>query len=796
MKDKGTKELVVIGNGMAGVAAVEEILRYDPGRYNITIFGKEARPNYNRVLLTEVLTGKKSLEDITLNDFNWYKRNNITLRSGSRVVRIDRRRRVVATEDGTTVQYNRLVLATGSVPLVPDIPGTDKQGVYSFRDMNDCEGIKEAAGSGKRALVVGGGILGLEVAYGLHELGMEVTVLHITKRLMESHLDDISAMYLKEDLERLGITVMLNSEAGEILGGERVSGVRLEDGGSVDADIVVFSTGIRPNISLAAEAGLYCERGIVVGDTMQTYDPSIYAVGECIQHRGATFGLVAQVFDHARVLANQLAGDGRLYFKKRPVSMKLKVPGIELYVAGDVREGPGVETIEYTDRGGKIYKRVFIVNQRIRGLILYGDTSEGPELFEHILSEDDLSEKRRYIFGTPSSGRPSRAVDDMPADAIVCGCNGVTKAMIVEAVKTKGLFTLEDVRRETKASASCGGCTAMVEQILESVLGSDFRSASAKRSICQCTKYTRDDIIKNIREKRLRSVQEVMETLGWETVGCERCRPAINYYVSMVWPRDSVDDPTSRLVNERMHANIQKDGTFSVVPRMYAGATTPAELKRIAEAAEKHNVPLVKITGGQRIALIGVDRTELPSLWRELDMPSGYAYAKALRTVKSCVGSKFCRYGTQDSLGLAARLEKRYEGLWMPAKVKIGVSGCPRNCAEAAVKDVGIVGVTGGFEVYVGGCGGIELRGAKLLCTLKTEDEVIDVVGAFIQHYREEAHYGERTFKWVERMGLENIKGAVVKDLNNRKRLLMRIEEALGVVRDPWRERLEGAGAA
>ena len=327
----------------------------------------------------------------------------------------------------------------------------------------------------------------------------------------------------------------------------------------------------------------------------------------------------------------------------------------------------------------------------------------------------------------------------------------------------------------------------MVDKILEYTLGASFEAASKPSNICGCTKYSRDDVIKNIREKGLRSVAEVMDTLGWEKVGCEVCRPALNYYVSMVWPGLAEDDPSSRLVNERNHANIQKDGTFSVVPRISGGAVTPAQLKRIADAAVKYGLPLVKITGGQRIALVGVAKDDLPAVWKDIDMDSGYAYGKALRTVKTCVGSAWCRYGTQDSLSLGVKLENELTGLWMPAKVKMSVSGCPRNCSESAIKDVGRVGVAGGWEIYAGGCGGVELKGAEKLATVATAGEVFEVAGAFIQLYREEAHYGERTFKWVARTGIGAIRKKVVEDAGYRAELYFRLKEAASVGTDPWR---------
>jgi nitrite reductase (NADH) large subunit len=793
MKDeKGRKRLVVIGSGMAGTACVEEILKLAPERYEITVFGAERHPNYNRVLLSHVLTGEKTLKDITLHGPAWYRERGITLHTGRRVEEVRRASRTVVAEGGVGAGYDRLILSTGSVPVIPAVPGVEKAGVITFRDIDDCERIRGLARDARKAVVIGGGLLGLEAARGLMGLGMEVTVAHLMDRLMERQLDRAAAAFLKDDIERLGIRVLLNAETVAVEGDGSVRAVRFADGTSAEADLVVLSVGIRPNITLAESSGIYCGRGIVVSDTMQTYDPAVYAVGECVEHRGATFGLVGPVFEQARVLANHLAGDCRLVFKNRPTSTRLKVPGVDLYSAGSIDESGGAETIEYMDRGARQYKKLVLRDGVIKGIVMYGDTADGPRLFSSLIEDEDISQRRRTIlFGdTVTSGAPSSA-DAMPPEAIVCGCNGVTKAMIVEAIEKKGLFTREDVKRETKASSSCGGCAPTIERILEATLGANFQGTPQPTNICECTKYSRDDVLKNIREKGLRSVMEVMDTLGWETVGCEKCRPALNYYVSMVWPGSAEDDQSSRLVNERMHANIQKDGTFSVVPRMYGGAASPEELKRIADAAIKYAVPLVKLTGGQRIDLIGVKKEDLTGIWRDIGMPSGYAYGKALRTVKTCVGSLHCRYGTQDSLGLGMEMERRLEGLWMPAKVKIGASGCPRNCAEAMIKDVGIAGIAGGFDVYVGGCGGIELKAAERLSTEKSAQGVIETTGAFLQYYREDAHYGERTFKWVRRRGLKAIIKAVVEDREARAALSASLDEALGAVREPWRERIE-----
>lgn len=781
----GRQRLVVVGGGMAATACLEDIARLDPEKYDITVFGAEEHVGYNRVLLGQVLTGEKGLDEIGLLEPGWFERHGVKVHAGTRVDRIDRNRRKVVS-GGLRVPYDRLLLATGSVPIIPEMEGTDKTGVSVFRDVRDCERIRGLVGRvpGKKAVVIGGGLLGLEAAHLLTRLDAEVTVVHLAERLMERQLDEVASIMLREKMEGMGIRFALGRRAAELKGGDRVESLVLSDGSSVDADVVVVCAGIRPNAELARASGIHCSRGVVVSDTMQTFDPAVYAVGECVEHRGRTFGLVAPVFEQARVAADHLAGSSRRVFKSSPAQTRLKVPGVDIFSAGDPEPG-GAETVEYLDRGAGFYKRLSIRDGKIEGIILLGDTSDAQSLFSSLCSGEDVSGRRRSLL--LGGGRRDTPVDEMADEAIVCGCNGVTKKMIVDAAASKGLFSLDEVRKETGASGSCGGCAATVERILQSTLGPVYK-AGAKEALCACTNYTREDVLKNIRGKGLRTVAGVMETMGWETVGCDTCRPAISYYLKMVSPAEAVDDPTSRVINERTHANIQGDGTFSVVPRMRGGVVTPGELKRLAEVAESFKVPLVKITGGQRIGLFGIRREDLPRVWARLKMPSGFAYAKAVRTVKTCVGSRWCRYGTQDSLALGRELEARLEGLWTPAKVKMGVEGCPRGCAEGKVKDVGLTGVAGGWEIRVGGCAGVELREGARLATVDTGEEALEIAAAFVQLYREDAFYGERTFRWVERRSIQWIRERVVEDLSSREGLCRRLREVLELRRDPWEE--------
>ena len=790
------KKLVLIGNGMAGVRTLEELLALAPDLYDITVFGAEPHPNYNRILLSPVLSGEQTLEQIVLNDWDWYRAHGITLHAGKRVTRIDRAKRVVIADDGTTAAYDRLLLATGSTPFMLPIPGRDLGGVIAYRDIADTQAMIDAAGKFKNAIVIGGGLLGLEAANGLKARGMNVTVVHLMDWLMERQLDPAAALLLKISLEQRGIAFKMPKKTKELLGDEagRVRAVSFEDGEIVDAELVVMAIGIRPNTTLAESAGLQCNRGILVGDTMQTYDPRIYAVGECVSHRGIAYGLVAPLFEQAKVCANHLAEMGISTYAGSVTSTKLKVTGIDLFSAGDFIGGKDTEEITLTDPIGGVYKKLVIRDDRLVGACLYGDTTDGAWYFKLLRDGKNIGELRdTLMFGEANLGDTGHSGADRAATmadtAEVCGCNGVCKGKIVEAIKSKGLFTLEAVRKHTKASSSCGSCTGLVEQILSATLGGDYSQTPKKQPLCPCTEYSHEEVRATIRTQHLTSIAGAMHFMEWKTQeGCAKCRPALNYYLISTWPHEAKDDPQSRFINERAHANIQKDGTYSVVPRMWGGITNASELRRIADVVEKYDIPTVKVTGGQRIDLLGVKKEDLQNVWRDLDMPSGHAYAKALRTVKTCVGSEWCRFGTQDSTRMGIELEKDLWRMYAPHKVKLAVSGCPRNCAESGIKDVGVIGVDSGWEIYVAGNGGIKTEVAQFFCKLKTHEEVLEYAGAFLQLYREEGFYLERTVHYVARVGLDYCKKRVLDDAEGRRTLYARLKDALRHEADPWHE--------
>jgi nitrite reductase (NADH) large subunit len=787
-------KLVVVGNGMAGVRAVEELLKLAPDLYDITVFGAEPHPNYNRILLSPVLAGEQTLPDIVLNSVEWYRDNRISLHTGKAIRAINRNARYVEAGDGTREPYDRLLLATGSNPFILPIPGTKLEGVLTYRDISDTEQMIAAAGKHREAVVIGGGLLGLEAANGLARRGMHVTVVHLMPWLMERQLDRTAAGLLQKTLEQKGLAFRLEAQTEAILGAGRVEKVKLKGGEEIAAQLVVMAVGIRPNTALAESAGLHCHRGIIVNDTMQTFDPRIYAVGECVSHRGTAYGLVAPLFEMAKVCANHLAQFGIGRYQGSVLSTKLKVTGVDLFSAGDFSGGEGTEDIVLTDPGAGIYKRLVIKDDKLAGAVLYGDTVDGTWYFKLLREGTSIAPIRdRLMFGESNLGDTghegqNRALS-MPDSAEVCGCNGVCKGAIVKAIKTKGLFTLDEVRKHTKASSSCGSCTGLVEQILMFTAGGDYSEAPKNKAVCGCTDRTHKDARDAIREHHLLTIAQVYEFLEWRTPnGCASCRPAINYYLLSTWPREAKDDPQSRFINERSHANIQKDGTYSVVPRMWGGMTSSDELRRIANVVDKYKIPTVKVTGGQRLDLLGVRKEDLPAVWKDLDMPSGHAYAKALRTVKTCVGSEWCRFGTQDSTKMGQELERALWRMYAPHKVKLAVSGCPRNCAESGIKDVGVIGVDSGWEIYVAGNGGIKTEVAQFLCKVKTHAEVLEYAGAFLQLYREEGFYLERTVHYVGRVGLDHVKKKILEDAEGRRALWERLQFTLDGEPDPWHE--------
>ncbi|ANS74691.1 nitrite reductase [Paenibacillus yonginensis] len=788
------EKLLLIGNGMAGVRTIEEILDRDAERYDITIIGEENYTNYNRIMLSNVLQNKNTIEEIITNPASWYEEHRIELVHHDPAVSLDAESRKVRTQSGIEISFDKCILATGSRSFILPVEGSNLEGVLGFRTIDDTLNMLKTAKSYRKAAVIGGGLLGLEAAKGLVDQGMDVTVVHLEKWLMETQLNEMAGKLLKADLEQQGLKFLMEKKTSRILGDTRVTGLEFSDGSILEADMVIMTVGIRPETALARQAGLAVNRGIVVNDWMETSASGIYAVGECAEHQGKVYGLVAPLFEQGKVLADVLTGCETAPYGGSTTYTSLKVSGCDLFSAGEIKEADGVKSIEAYDGLANSYKKLFIKDNRVVGIVLYGDISEENRYFKLLKQKQDIS-AFTSVSVLPAGGGccGGAAADDVTQwadDETVCGCNGVTKGTVLQAIRDKDLKSVAEVTKATKAGGSCGKCKGMIGDLLTYVLGD--KVATAPTGICGCTDLSGDEIVLQIHERGLTTTDEVYGQLGFRNrEGCPKCRPAINFYLNVAFPKEHEDEPASRFVNERLHANIQNNGTFSVIPRMRGGQTTPQQLMQIARVAEKYEVPLVKVTGSQRIGLYGVKKEDLPNMWEELDMTSASAYAKAVRSVKTCVGAAFCRFGTQDSMGLGIKLEERYEFIDTPHKFKMGVSACPRSCAETGVKDFGVIGVENGFQIYIGGNGGTEVQEGQLLTTVETEQEVIDICGAFLQYYRETGIYAERTAPWLKRMGFDHVK-SVLLSAEQRAELLKRLDEAVeGKRNNPWRQVVE-----
>ena len=778
------KRLVVVGNGMAGMGCLEQILAYAP-QFEVTVFGDETHVNYNRVLLSSVLAGEKTADDIVLHPVEWYLTHQIDLRVGVRIVDVDPVARTVAGNDGSVTGYDTLLLATGSGAWLPPIAGLDNDGVFVFRTLDDTRGLLQRSGPGVKAVVIGGGLLGLEAARGLQVQGCHVTVVHLMPTLMDRQLDADAGQYLAGKMEDLGIRVLLGHTTTAVVGNGRTEGVALEDGTILEADLVVVAAGIRPNVDLAYKAGVHVNRGIVVNDHMETSRPDIFAVGECVEHRGVCYGLIAPLLEQGKVLAATITDNkGPVYTGTIPAA-KLKIMGVDVFSAGDWSE-QNAEPVRYEDRALGVYKKLTVRDGKLVGAILVGDTSDSHRYMEWLRSASDLSSQRRHLLFPPAGADQGLDVAELPESATICGCVGVTKGTIIQAIHDRGVSTLSQLKECTRASTGCGSCTGLCQDLLRAV-APEFEEEK-KKVLCACVPFAEDRLRDILRSQKLRSVQEILAIYG-NGVGCEICKPALSYMVDMLWCGDHDEDRSARFINDRVHANIQNDGTFSVIPRSRGGVTSPAELRRIADVAEKYDVRMVKITGSQRIDLLGIRKEDLPNVWADLGMPSGQAYTKGVRMVKTCVGTDFCRFGTQDSISAGIEMERRFEQLYTPHKVKMGAVGCPRNCAEATVKDIGLVGVEGGWQVVVGGAAGKGVRKADLLTTVERTGEALEAAELFFQYYRENANYLERTYDFVERLGIEKVRKETVYASDAvRQGLLDRLGKSKARAHDAWEE--------
>ncbi len=806
------RKLVVIGNGMAGARVVEEILGRAPGLFEIVMFGAEPYGNYNRILLSNVLNRTQQATEIFLNPLAWYRRNGIALHAGVKALRIDRERRVVigrplrrdavpyaAGEDGTGTEppveesYDHVILATGSRPFVPPMDGFGRPGTFLFRTIDDCERIAGYARSCRKAAVIGGGLLGLEAARGLLAHGVEVTVLEAAPQLMIAQLDPEAGQILKGTMEGMGVKVLCEKITTHIVAEDgRITHLLMKDGARVETDMVVVSAGIRPITEVALASGLAVDKAVVCDDQMRTSDPDVFALGECVQHRGRIYGLVDPIWEQANVLADVLTGKNpQAAYLGSKLAAKLKVMGVELASMGETKPaGPADEVVVYREPRHGIYKKLIVRDDRLVGAILLGETEAAGPLTQIFMSGSKVPGRRAdLLFGAPS-GVSLLKVSDLPDQAQICNCNGVSKRQIVEAIRG-GAASVAKVGASTKAGTGCQSCKGLVAQLIEAYAG-EVKADPGEHYYVPGVPLEKSQLVAEIRNRGLKSVSEVFAKLagGREDAGS---KVGLASLLKALWPGEYVDERDARFINDRVHANIQRDGTFSVVPRIYGGVTTPAELRRIADVAEKYKVPMVKITGGQRLDLLGVRKEDLPNVWRDLGIPSGHAYTKAFRTCKSCVGTDFCRYGLGDSIALSQKIERRFQGIESPHKMKLASAGCPRNCSEAYVKDLGAVAIEGGlWEIYVGGAAGGTVRKGDLLCTVKTHEEVLAAMGRFMQYYREHGKYLERSYRFVERIGIETLRKILVEDsLGICVRLDADIQKAVDAYVDPWKREAE-----
>lgn len=795
MKEK----LVVIGNGMSALRTIEEILSHNKDKYDIEIFGEEPHVNYNRIMLSYLLSGEKTFEDTIINHQTWYEDHNIVLHKSNKIVSIDKKNKRILCSLGNEISYDKLLIATGSLAFIPTTPGQELQNVIGFRNKKNVDTIIDTISKDKTAVVVGGGLLGLEAAYGIAMHGIKTILVHRSANLMSQQLDSTAGKLLQKNLEQYGIEFKLNDTISSINGDEKVEEVEFTNGGCVESNLVVFATGIKPNVEVALESNIAINKGIVVNDFLQTQDKSIFAIGECCEHNGKTFGLVAPLYEQAKVCAKKLAGVKTEGYVSSVTATRLKVSGVDLFSAGDYLGDVTTEELILLDAQEGVYKKLVIYEDKIIGIVLYGDTADASYYLKLLKDHTNVADLRAKLLygksGLGDSGHGGDDVNSMSDDEEVCGCNGVNKGDIVKAIKTQDLKTLGEVKSCTKAGASCGSCIPLVEQILINTLGDEYNSTI--EGICDCCDVGHKEIKKHIDDNEFKNVYDVFEQLDWKTKeGCAKCRPAINYYLLVKYNDNQYkNDLRSALVNDRMSANIQKDGTYSVIPRIWGGLTTPQELKDMANIAVKYDVPTVKFTGGQRLDMLGVKKEQLEPMWKDLNdagFVSGQAYAKGLRTVKTCVGNQWCRFGTQDSMGMGVLLEKLTWGSWMPHKFKLAVSGCPRNCAEATIKDIGIIGVDSGWEIHIAGNGGIKVRVTDFFCKVETDEALIEITKALIQFYREDAYYLERTAHWIERVGLEYIKDAILENRDDRLKYMKRFEISQKYAQvDPWNESIK-----
>ncbi|MGK6350003.1 nitrite reductase large subunit NirB [Parapedobacter sp. DT-150] len=768
-------KVIVVGNGMVGYKFCEKLSKkagYD--RFEVTVYGEEPRPAYDRVHLSAYFSGKTA-DELLMAPASWYAEQNIRLVTGALVVGIDRIHKCIITHQGVADPYDVLVLATGSSAFVPPIPGVDKQGVFVYRTIEDLELMAGYAKQVKRGAVIGGGLLGLEAAKAMLDLGIADThVIEFAPRLMPRQIDDVGSRMLQSKLEQLGLRIHTAKSTSAIYGAETIEGLQFSDDTQLEVDMLVISAGIRPRDELAAASGLEVgpRGGIVVDEYLQTTDPSIYAIGECALHQGMIYGLVAPGYEMAEVMAASLAeGKGEKAFHGFDMSTKLKLIGIDVASFGDpFGERESCRSVVFEQSAKGVYKRINISNdgKYLLGGILVGDAESYNMLLQTCKNQLVLPpDPEDVILGTRGGqGDGGAGVLGLPDEALICSCEGISKGSICQAVND-GCETVEAIKQCTKAGTGCGGCLPMVKDLMVHTMKAQGKYV--RNVLCEHFAYSRQELYDLVKLHALKTYDEVLDQLGAGD-GCEVCKPAVSSIVASLWNEMILhkNNDTAQDSNDRFLANIQKGGTYSVVPRIPGGEITPDKLIVIGHVAKKYNL-YTKITGGQRIDLFGAHLSDLPAIWEELiaaGFESGHAYGKALRTVKSCVGSTWCRFGLLDSVSFAIRVEERYRGLRAPHKIKSAVSGCIRECAEAQSKDFGIIATEKGWNLYVCGNGGSKPQHAQLLATDLDSETCIRYIDRFLQFYISTADPLTRTATWLNKMegGIDYLRNVVIND--------------------------------
>ena len=763
------KRIIVVGNGMVGYKFCEKLLNRNSD-YTLIIYGEEPRPAYDRVHLSSYFSGKTA-DDLLMAGPSWYAENNIQLFTGELVTEIDREKKTIRTHTGKTDQYDFLVLATGSSAFVPTIEGVERDGVFVYRTIED---LVQISGYGKKitkAAVMGGGLLGLEAAKALIDLGLETHVVEFASRLMPRQLDDAGASILAHKLSQLGIVIHTGKSTSKIEGNGKLEGLRFADGSLLSVEMLVISAGIRPRDELAKSSGLnvHSRGGVIVDNFLRTNDENIFAIGEVAVHNNMVYGLVAPGYEMADIVVRQVLGDQSKQFNGFDMSTKLKLIGVDVGSFGDAfGETPGSVPIAFQDKRKGVYKRINISadGNHLLGGILVGDASQYNIFHQMVINKMSLpSQPETLIIGTPGKSAEGAGVKSLPDNAQICSCENVSKGDLVCEITDKGAKTINEIKKNTKACTGCGGCAPMVNDILKITLES--MGFKTKKSLCEHFDYSRQELFDIIRIKGLKTYEDLLNHYG-KGDGCEICKPAVASLLASIWNDLIARQDTIQDTNDRFLANIQRGGTYSVVPRIAGGEITPAKLMAIGRIAEKYKL-YTKITGGQRIDMFGARVDQLPDIWEELiaeGFESGHAYGKALRTIKSCVGSTWCRFGVQDSVSFAIFIENRYKGLRAPHKIKGAVSGCIRECAEAQSKDFGIIATEKGWNLYVCGNGGSHPQHAKLLVSDVDTETCIKLIDRFLMFYIRTADPLTRTASWLNKMdgGLDYLRDVIVND--------------------------------